>query len=199
MKKIHNVDEFIANASEWRGELSRLRTLVLACGLTETIKWGSPCYVSNGCNVVGIGAFKSYFGLWFFQGALLADRAGVLMNAQPGKTQAMRQWRMHSAQDIKPVLIKRYVTEAAALALSGKRVPPKRGRSLVLPPELEAVLARRTAVARAFGKLRPGQQREYAQFVGDAKRLDTKQRRIDRILPLITAGVGLNDKYRGKS
>lgn len=108
------VDDCIAQAPIWQQELLRLRELLNGCKLTETVKWGMPVYTHEGKNVVGIGAFKSYFGLWFYDGALLADEAGVLINAQPGKTKRMRQWRMRSAGELKPALIRRYVREAIA-------------------------------------------------------------------------------------
>ena len=109
------VDDYMAQAMHWPDELARIREILNGTALSETVKWGMPVYTHNGKNIVGIGGFKSYFGLWFFEGASLADEAGVLMNAQPGKTKAMRQWRMSSAGEIKPTLIRRYVREAMKL------------------------------------------------------------------------------------
>lgn len=157
---------------------------------------GGPCYTYDGKNIVGIGGFKSYFGLWFHQGALLEDRDKVLINAQEGKTKALRQWRMHSASDIKSAVIKRYVKEAITLAREGKTIPTDRQRPIVLPPELEAALSQNKTAAARFSGLRKGLQREYADYIADAKRTDTRERRIARILPMIAAGQGLNDKYR---
>ncbi len=101
MKRRKTVAEFIATSDKWQQELELLRKILNSCDLEETVKWGSPCYTFRGKNIVGIGAFKSYCGLWFFQGALLADEAGVLMNAQEGVTKAMRQWRFQSKSEIK--------------------------------------------------------------------------------------------------
>ncbi len=110
------VDNYIKNTKQWNDELRQLRDILRATGLTETVKWGAPVYTNDdGKNIVGILGFKSYFGLWFFEGAALKDDNKVLINAQPGKTKMLRQWRMNSAAEIKPVLIKRYVKEAAAL------------------------------------------------------------------------------------
>ena len=72
---------------------------MLACALGETVKWGGPVYTANGRNVVGLAAFKSCFGLWFFDGARLADKDRVLVNAQEGKSKSMRQ---RQASDVKP-------------------------------------------------------------------------------------------------
>lgn len=199
MKSTLSADAFYANAQHWRDELTRLREILLAAGLTETIKWGGPCYTCNGHNVVGVGGFKSYFGLWFHQGVLLSDPHGVLINAQEGKTRALRQWRMTRASDIRPRRIGQYVAEAKALAEAGKAVAPRRRGALVLPEELKAALAGDSEAADAFKALRPGQQREYAEHVGEAKREDTRLRRVDKVLPMIRSGSGLNDRYRSKS
>ncbi len=129
------VDDYIAQADRWRDEIARLRAILLDVGLEETVKWGNPCYTLDGRNVVGIGAFKSCFGLWFFQGALLADPAKRLVNAQPGKTRAMRQWRMQSAADIRPRLVRQYASEAAELAARGREIRPRRRPAASLPPE----------------------------------------------------------------
>lgn len=91
MKRANSVDDYIKTSDNWQDELVQLRGILAATGLVEEVKWGAPCYTSNGENVVGIGAFKSYFGLWFFQGALLRDDQKVLVNAQEGKTKALRR------------------------------------------------------------------------------------------------------------
>ena len=70
MKRYHSVDEYVEGAEKWQNGLRGLRKILLASGLDETVMWGAPCSTRNGKNVVGIGAFKSYFGLWFHQGAL---------------------------------------------------------------------------------------------------------------------------------
>ncbi len=191
-----SVDEYIENATQWNDELARLREILRSTGLDETIKWGAPCYTSDGKNVVGIAAFKAYFGLWFHQGAQLSDPEGVLINAQSGKTKAMRQWRFTSAKDIKPRVIKAYVKEAIAIETQGKAIKADRAKPLVVPAELRDALATNSAAKAGFDALTKGKRREYADHIAEAKRNDTKQRRLEKILPMIAAGVGLHDKYR---
>ena len=190
------VDDYVESCEHWQPELIRLRKILNATGLQETVKWGAPCYTSGGKNIVGIGAFKSYVGLWFFQGALLSDPGKELVNAQKGKTKAMRQWRFHSAKDIRANSIKAYVAEAIELAASGKQIKAERNKPVVIPSELKAALAADKAVAGAFDGLTPGKRREYAEYIADAKRAATKAKRIEKILPMIADGQGLNDKYR---
>lgn len=196
MKRINSADDFYRQPGPWHDELGRLREIVLATGLTETVKWGGPCYTCNGHNVVGVGGFKAYFGLWFHQGASLSDPRQVLINAQEGKTRALRQWRMSHAREIKPRIIASYLKEARALAESGQTIKPRRRQGLDLPEEMQTLLENEPQVAAAFKALRPGQQREYADYVSEAKRADTRQRRIDKVRPMICAGKGLNDRYR---
>ena len=196
MQRTKTVDDYIETASKHKTELVRLREILCATPLEETVKWGGPCYTWKGRNVVGIGAFKAYFGLWFHQGALLDDDAGVLINAQAGKTKALRQWRMTAATDIKPAIIKRYVKQAIALIDEGKAIKADRGKPVDVPEALSKALRREKGATAAFHKLTPGQQREYAEHVAGAKREDTVRRRIEKILPMIIAGGGLNDRYR---
>lgn len=196
MQRARTVDDYFRNAAQWEPELRRLRETLLSTGLQETLKWGGPCYTYKGKNVVGVGGFKSYFGLWFHQGALLRDDAGVLINAQEGKTKALRQWRMQSGRDIKPAIIRRYIKEAIDLIESGKEIKADRSKPVDVPEQLQKAMRRHKGATAAFRKLRLGQQREYADFVSAAKREDTKERRIEKILPMISAGIGLNDQYR---
>ncbi|MEQ8783567.1 MAG: YdeI/OmpD-associated family protein [Roseibium album] len=196
MVPVNSVDEYVATAERFGIELERLRDVLRGCGLDETIKWGAPCYTWQGRNVVGLAAFKSYFGLWFHQGALLKDPAGVLVNAQEGKTRAQRQWRMTSLGDIDAALVRRYVAEAKRLAEHGRAIAPERGKPVVVPDELDAALRADAQARAAFSVLRPGLRREYAEHVAQAKRKDTRRRRVEKILPMIKAGAGLNDRYR---
>lgn len=190
------VEDFFARQTTWEKEVSRLRAILQKLPLEEALKWGTPCYSFNGKNVVGIGSFKAYFGLWFFQGALLEDSAGVLQNAQQGKTRAMRQWRMQHAKDIKARLVTRYVREAITHIEAGREIKADRRKTLEVPDALARGLRRQKGATAAFRALRPGQQREYADFIASAKREDTLKRRLDKVLPLIASGRGLHDKYR---
>lgn len=196
MKRARSADDYYMNAEHWRDEITRLRQILASTPLEETVKWGGPCYTWNGKNVVGVGAFKSYFGLWFHQGALLDDDANVLINAQEGKTKALRQWRMTSASEIRPTVIKRYVNQAIGHIDAGREIAVDRGKPVEVPTELLKAMRRHKGATAAFHKLRKGLQREYADYVASAKREDTKLRRIDKILPMILAGKGLNDRYR---
>ncbi len=195
MKKVKTIEDFLAESTLWRSEIELLREILLPLGLEETIKWGGPVYVHAGKNVVGIGAFKSYFGLWFFQGGLLADKHKKLQNAQEGRTKALRQMRFHSVKDVSKRVIVAYVKEAMKLAEEGKEIGSSPRPAMEMPTELQFALNKKK-LQSSFANLTPGRQREYCEYVAEAKQEATRIRRVEKILPLIAAGVGINDKYR---
>lgn len=192
------VSDYIVKHSEWQQELILLKDLVLSQPLEETIKWGAPVYTFKGKNIVGLGAFKSYVGLWFFQGALLKDKEQKLVNAQEGKTQAMRQWRFNSLSEIEAnsSLITDYVKEAVANQKAGKEIKPKAGKPLEIPLELQEVFHKDTELKEAFEALNLTRKRDFAEYITLAKRAETKQSRLEKIIPMIRQGIGLNDKYK---
>lgn len=118
MVKFTNVDDWLEARPVWENELRELCSIVRKSGFEEAIRWNNPCFQHQGRNVAGLVGFKAYFGLWLYDGSELSDPADVLINAQPGKTQVMRQWRMNSADDIKPDLLASYLEEAKRVAES---------------------------------------------------------------------------------
>ena len=191
------VEEYISKKENWRKELEALRAVLNDLPLEETIKWGAPVYVFNGKNVVDLAAFKNYCGLWFFQGALLKDQQKVFVNAQEGKTKAMLQWRFYSLEEIKPDLIKQYVQESIDNFKNGNEIKPVRNKQEVIIPEaLKQVLTTNKEFKKSFQKLTLSKQREFANYITEAKREATKLKRLEKITLMILSGVGLNDKYK---
>ncbi len=195
MKKFTTADEFIANFPEWESALNKLRSLLSTTDLVETIKWGAPVYTIDGKNVIGLGAFKSYVGLWFFQGGLLSDKHGKLMNAQEGKTKALRQWRFASEVEIDEKLVLEYVDEAIQNQRAGKQIKPQK-KPLIIPPELKHAFQQNKELEVAFNQLSLSKKREFAEHIESAKRAETKMSRLEKITPMILDGIGLHDKYR---
>jgi uncharacterized protein YdeI (YjbR/CyaY-like superfamily) len=198
MKYASSVDEYLALHPDWDRALLKLRKALASSGLEETIKWGAPCYTLDGAHVVGIAAFKSHVALWFHQGVFLADPDGVLVNAQEGKTKALRQWRFASEREIPVTRVRAYVREAIANQRAGRTIRPEPAAPVAMPVELAAALAAHRAAARAFAALTPGRQREYLDYVASAKQARTRASRAEKILPMIEAGLGLHDRYRGR-
>ncbi|MEO0477843.1 MAG: YdeI/OmpD-associated family protein [Planctomycetota bacterium] len=196
MPRAKTVDEYIEAHPDWVAELEKLRRILRSTDLEESIKWGAPSYGFGTKNIVGIGAFKSYVGLWFHQGVFLADPLGVLVNAQDGKTKAMRQWRFDGERVIKVKDVKAYVKEAIENQSEGKEVKVERGKAVDVPPELAAAFRKNRKAKTSFEELTPGKQREFAEHIASAKQDKTKQSRLEKILPMIEAGKGLHDRYR---
>lgn len=196
MKKNKTPDEFFAAEELWKRELTALREIIGETELTETIKWGTPVYTINGKNVVGIGSFKSYFGLWFYQGVFLKDSEGKLINAQEDKTVAMRQWRFNSIEEIDRSLILKYLSEAIENQKQGKEVKPNLTKPLEIPEELAEKFSEDAELKEAFSRFTLSKQREFTEYIAEAKRAETRGRRLEKIVSLIRQNIGLNDKYR---
>ena len=188
------VDAFIEAQGPWREEMMELRRITLGTGLTEELKWGVPCYTVNKKNVVLIHGFKEYCAMLFVKGSLLPDPQGVLV-AQTENVQAGRQVRFTGREEIlalEPVL-KSYILEAAALEESGATVAFKPTAGFNVPEEFQARLDGDAALKEAFGRLTPGRQRGYLLHFGSPKQAKTREARIDKAVPSILAGKGLND------
>lgn len=196
--KAKTVADYIDGQAQWKEALVLLRDLVMQHPMEETIKWGAPTYVVNKSNVVGLAAFKSYVGMWFFQGALITDANKVLFNAQEGKTAAMRQLRFKDAEEIvaNAEVINGLLKEAIALAEAGKKVAAKKGKPLEIPAELQAAFKEDKSLEDAFNGFTLSKKREFTEHVSSAKREATRISRLEKIKPIILDGVGLNDKYR---
>src|SRR4051812_1133293 len=109
----------------WEPEIAAMRRGVAGLWVEEEGKWGKPTYTVDGKNIVILQGFKEYFGLGFFQGALLTDARNVLV--QPGQVQAGRVMKFRSAKEISAnaSTIKTYVREAIAVEKAGLRVKPR--------------------------------------------------------------------------
>ena len=198
MQSHKTVEEFLEQQSQWKEQLIQFREILLPTELTETIKWGMPVYTINGKNVVGLGAFKSYVGIWFYQGSFLRDPHNLLVNAQDGKTKGMRQLRFGADDLINDDIILQYVEEAIQNQKDGKEIKPDTKKPLVIPDELQTVLNSNEKLKESFLAFTPGKQKEFANHIAEVKKTETKQKRIEKIIPMIMNGVGLNDKYKSK-
>ena len=197
MKKIYSVEEYIEENNHFADALTLLRSIINKTELEETVKWSAPVYALNGKNVVGLGAFKNHFGIWFFNGVFLKDEHNLLINAQENKTKALRQMRFESIEQIDKNIVLAYVKEAIENQKLGKEIKPDRSKKkLEIPIELKNALSESSNLKDAFKALTPYKQKEYCEYIDTAKREATKQTRLDKIKPMILKGIGLNDKYK---
>jgi uncharacterized protein YdeI (YjbR/CyaY-like superfamily) len=190
MQHFPDVDTYIDATEQWPEEITALRALLLTSGLDETIKWGKPCYVSGGANVVIIQEFSEHLALMFFKGVLLQDPAGVLEDQGPNSNAAKRM-TFRCVEDIehRAAAVTTYVAEAIALEQAGTALPPRPEQELA--DELQERLASDPELAAAFDELTPGRQREYDLHVSGAKQASTRDRRVDNIIPRILDRKGL--------
>lgn len=198
--KASTVEQYIASKESWREALQLLREIFLESELEESVKWGMPVYTLDNKNVAGFSAFKSHVGIWFYQGVLLRDSDNKLINAQEGVTKALRQWRFESANEVRHFrdTIKMYIEEATANQRKGKRVKTDRETKLEIPNELKRAFSEHAGLQNRFNELTAGRKREFADYISEAKRAATRQERIQKIIPLILKGTGLNDRYKKK-
>lgn len=181
--------------NHWHEELELLKSIIDKTELLETTKWGGCIYTLKGKNVLGIGGFKNFFTIWFFNGVFLKDENQVLVNAQEGVTKSLRQWRFTSKEDINEKDILSYIKEAIENEKQGKIIKPQK-KEFLIPIELQKELDGDFLLSEAFMKFTPYKQNDFIEYITTAKREETKLLRIEKIKPLILSGIGLNDKYK---
>lgn len=177
--------------------MQKLRAVLLDCGLDESLKWGKPCFMFEGGNVAIIQPFKEHCSLMFFKGALLEDTHGLL-RSQGENTQAALRLEFTSQAGIKKAVVASYVQQAVAVERAGLAVDFKAKRELDLPEELTRVLKKDRELAKAFRALTPGRQRGYLLHFNGAKQPKTRTARIEKCIPKILAGEGMNDRSRSR-
>ena len=188
------VDFYFNKAKTWQKEIEQLRTIVLDCGLVEELKWGCPCYTFQKSNIVLIHVFKEYCALLFFKGVLLKDTKGILIQ-QTENVQAARQVRFTNLKDITKMkaALKAYIYEACEVEEAGLKVPMKKTKEYPVPEEFQTKLDKTPALKKAFSSLTPGRQRGYLLYFSSAKQSKTRESRIEKYIPQILEGKGIDD------
>ena len=184
----------MAYKEQWKAEIAAMRSVLAGFAMQEECKWAKPTYTIDGKNIVILQGFKEYFGLGFFQGALLTDAKKVLV--QLGQVQAGRVMKFTSAKQItaQAATIKRYVREAIAVENAGLRMKPKTAADYPVPEELTERLRKDARFKRAFEALTPGRQRGYLHYFAAAKQSATRTARIEKAMPAIFEGRGFLER-----
>ena len=188
------VDFYFTKAEKWQEELEQLRKIVLECELTEELKWGVPCYTFQKSNIVLIHDFKEYCALLFMKGALLDNSNGLLIQ-QTENVQAARQIRFTNLREIvdNKAILKAYIYEAIEVEKAGLKVELKKTTEYNIPEEFQQKLDESTALKTAFKALTPGRQRAYLLHFSQPKQAKTREARVEKCIPQILDGKGLND------
>ena len=163
-----------------------------ACpGIEETIKWGSPFFCFQGKPVSMMAAFKAHaaFGFWS-RGEMATGK----------ESEAMGQHGRIASMDDLPDVAALEADIRKAVALIAEDKAPKRPRAAPRPeaevPEaLAEALARDDAAAAAFNGFAPGQRREYCEWIADAKRPETRDKRVADAIQWLREGKRRNWKY----
>lgn len=184
------------NTQKWSEELELIASIVQKAPLEKVTKWGADVFTFNGKNVVSYGGFKNFFSLWFYNGVFLEDKYNVLVAASEGRTKSLRQWRFTSGEEIDEKKILEYIREAIEIEKKGLKIKPEKFKAVPLPELLSDALKKDNTLQSCFDKLTPGRQKEYILYLNEAKQEATKLKRLEKIIPMILQGTGLNDKYK---
>ncbi|QBJ85480.1 hypothetical protein DDI74_04045 [Chryseobacterium gleum] len=188
------VNFFFEKATQWKEEFEKLRTIALSTELVEDLKWGCPCYTYEGKNIFLIHGFKEYCALLFFKGALMKDPDHILIQ-QTENVQAARQIRFTDVEQINDLedILRQYMFEAVEIEESGAKVEMKKTKEFEIAEEFQKKLDQNPALQEAFKALTPGRQRAYLLHFSSAKQSKTREARIEKCIPQIMDGIGLND------
>lgn len=189
------VNFFFEKDSQWKAEYAELRRILLDSPLDEELKWGCPCYTLEKKNVVLIHGFKEYCALLFQKGVLLQDPAQILIQ-QTENVQSARQIRFTNLEQIFELeeTIRAYVIEAWEVEKAGKKVEFKKADAFDVAEEFQAHLDADPNLKTAFENLSPGRQRGYLLYFSSAKQAKTRASRVERYIPKILDGKGMEDE-----
>ncbi|HEV8514676.1 MAG TPA: YdeI/OmpD-associated family protein [Cyclobacteriaceae bacterium] len=188
------VDWYFSKEQKWQEEIKKMRTIALSCDLIEELKWGCPCYTFQESNIVLIHVFKEYCAFLLFKGALLKDKKKILIQ-QTENVQVARQIRFTNVKEISKLekTLKDYIYEAVGVEESGLKVELKKTKDFKIPEEFQKKLDKNKALKTAFNSLTPGRQRGYLFYFSQAKQSKTREARVEKCMPQILDGKGLED------
>ncbi len=196
MTRDPRVDAYIAARQPFaRPILTHLRELVHAHapGTEETLKWGMPYFVLNGQNLAGMAAFKAHatFGFWRDEEVTGSPRHADAMGSM-GRLVGLSDLPSDEA-------LGAWIAKAAALCGEDKpkRAAPKSKPTLDFPDDLRAALKANAAAQGHWDAFSPGKRRDYIEWVIDAKREETRAKRIAITADQVAEGKDRNWKYKG--
>jgi len=192
MSRDPRVDAYIENAAEFARPILRyIRDLMHATcpEIEEDIKWRAPAFMYHG--MIGVmAAFTNYCGFGFWKASLIV----------PGMTDKnVGGWNVRSLSDLPPrKTLVGYIKKAMALNESGATTPrPKRTavKSVAVPEDLTVALRRSAKARTSFESMSPSHRREYVEWITEAKRAETRSRRISQAIEWMAEGKPRNWKY----
>jgi uncharacterized protein YdeI (YjbR/CyaY-like superfamily) len=200
------IDLYIAKAKPFAQPiLIHIRELVhKACpNVVETIKWSRPFFEYKGVILGNMSAFKEHcsFGFWGEEIGAVLREAKVIQEGGMGSL-----GRITSIKDMpsnKEML--GFLKQATAFIDSGQYTSPIAARNKVVkapkpaieaPPEFTQALKANKKAATVFAAFSPSCQREYTEWIAEAKRPETRDKRITQAIEMIAEGKQRNWKYQ---
>jgi uncharacterized protein YdeI (YjbR/CyaY-like superfamily) len=191
------IDEYFAAQADFaRPILEHLRRLVheAAPEAEETIKWGMPHFTVGGRILAGMGAFKAHVTFGFGISKDVLGETGL-------EGQAMGRFgRLTSIADLPDdAALKGVIRRAADAAAAGPKPQPKKTPKpeAAVPDDLAAALAADRAAQATFDAFPPSCRREYVDWVTEAKRPETRAKRLAQAVAWMAEGKRRNWKYEG--
>ncbi len=187
------VDAYFNRPNAWLKEMKKLRAIMLDNGLTEELKWGKPCYTFNDNNIVILQSFKAFCAALFVKGALIKDPK-KLLKEQGKNTQSAKRLEFSDSKqiDATKTAINAIIRDAIRVEKSGDKVVFKK-QPEPIPDELQTALNKNKKLKQAFAALTPGRQRGYILQISAAKQSETRASRVEKFIPKILAGKGIQD------
>lgn len=200
MRSSVEVDLSLEKTTQWKLELQLLRTIALACGLTEVIKWKVPCFTYQSKNIALIHGFKDYCAISFFKGALLKDDKKVLTQ----QTENVQSGRLVKFEHVDEIMrlkttLQAYIKEAIEVENAGLKIDYKKVDAFDIPEELAEKFMSDVDFKMAFYKLTSGRQKGYLLYFSAPKQSKTKTARIAQYQQRILNGKGIRDCICGLS
>jgi hypothetical protein len=188
------IDRYIAKLPDFSREIcTRLRELIHKADerIVEDWKWG-PNFNKDGM-ICGFGAFKEHVSFAFFKGAVMSARHKLFNYGFDNASN--RSVKFTSADEIDEEKLMEYIREAVELNEKGiEPEPPK--RDLIIPKILTDTLEKHPEALKTFEGFPYSHKKEYVEWFTEAKREETKERRLKKMVEMLKEGKGLNDKYR---
>jgi hypothetical protein len=197
------INLYIAEQSDWhRRTLVRLRQLIHSVDETieETWRWNMPHYDHDGI-MLGTIALKHAVCVWFHKGALMKDAHKLFERPEKDEAKGIRKYRIEEGGMIDEKAFVDLVKQAVKVNVSGAKLPDAKPlrKALVVPEELETVLRKDDEALSHWEGMTAAQQREYVEWITDARRDETRKRRVAEAYQDIREGRTRNEKYRVKS
>jgi uncharacterized protein YdeI (YjbR/CyaY-like superfamily) len=197
------VDDYIDQAAAFaRAPLEHVREAMHAAlpDVTEAIKWSHPFYLLDGKPFANMAAFKAHCSLGFWKGG-----RPVAEEAAGARDQAMGQFgRIESLADLpKAAALRKVIVDARAAWLAEKAekasappAPKAKREAPALPDDLAAALRAQRGARPKYDAFTPSQQREYVDWIVEARREATRASRIVQAVEWIAEGKTRHWKYQ---